>query len=217
MIAAGVLVLQAPPARADGAFPGFDPVERWLRAMPATCAGSQNAGAKVVSYWVGSAMQNDYFIPSRPDVHGEGVAFTEKDAADPDKGTEFIFGFYDAPHHIAGYRLKDDNIGFFGVVAAAPPPQGGVINHMDLAHVALGGNIHLGDTVAHVASEIGLRDLKPTALGSTCPGHSVLDLCDWNQTSCACPHYLESPHRIGTVVFQDARVVALVWNTMACF
>jgi hypothetical protein len=218
MLAAGALAFQATPAGADGAFPGFDPVERWLRSMPATCAGPQNPGARVVSYWVGSAMQNDAFIPSRPDVRGEGVAFTEADAEKgPDASTEFIIGVYDAPHRIAGYQLKDDNIGFFGVVAAAPPPHGGVVNRMDLSHVALGGNIHLGDTVTGVASEIGLHDLKPTALGSTCPGYSVLDLCDWNSTSCACTHYLAGPHRLGTVVFHDERVVALVWNTMACF
>jgi len=183
-------------------------VSRWVHSLPATCAFSR----PFESYWVGTVLLHDEDqFPSntmsewvRHGAHGELFASR-------------IRAYYDPAHRIAAYVESGTDISNFAAIADAAPPPAGVTTPLDLSAVQLGGNVHLGDTLAHVASAVGLKSLHPTPAAGACQGYSVVGFCSWNVKACECPtgNYL-SDKRLGMVVFRAGRVVALAWDDGAC-
>jgi hypothetical protein len=203
-------VSAATPARANIDLSGVDPVSRWAHSLPATC-GFFHPPA---SYWVGSAMSGDEKqFPSsstsewiRRGRHGEQY------------GVARIRALYDPVHKIAGFLESGTDIGNFSLIAGAGPPPPGVATVTDLAPLTFGGNVHLGDTPARVASEVGRGStLRPSSAAPSCPGYTAVGFCPWKRTACACPegNYVQDK-LFGVVVFNRGRAVAFGWDYGEC-
>jgi hypothetical protein len=94
----------------------------------------------------------------------------------------------------------------------------GVAIVTDLAPLTFGGNVHLGDTQARVASEVGLGStLRPSSAAPSCPGYTAVGFCSWKRTACACPEGNYVPDKLfGVVVFNRGRAVAFAWDYGEC-
>ena len=126
----------------------------------------------------------------------------------------------DPQRHVAAYWLGKQDLDEWGAFADAPdPPAAAPPMRADLTKLALGGNVHLGDSLAVVTSALGLHTLMPTDAGPGCPGFGVVELCDWNVAGCACPpsmFYQGSRDISGTIIFRNERVTGLIWDEK-CF
>jgi len=188
---------------------GVDPVSRWVFASPATC----RFGRPAESYWIGAVLSSD--DKQLPRVDNSSGEFTSGDTSGPIK----ITGFYDRVHRIAAYVEKGTDTYNFGVVAdVGPPPSNAKVHAVDLSSVTLGGNVHLGDTLAEVASAVGLKALHPSIASPACAAYSVEGFCSWNRAACHCPTsaYGFMSARLGAVVFHKGRVAALFWDYEPC-
>ena len=197
------------PARGDGTdLGGIDPVSRWVAAMPATCGFYTPRE----TYWVGSALNKDWKqLPN--DTKSEWVRHGTQGGAFVTR----IRGFYDPVHKIAAYVEYGTDIGNRAVLADAPKPPAGVTTRRDLSSMYAVGNVHLGDTVAQVASEIALKGtLHPSPGTHACKEYSVVGLCSWNRKGCECPKGYSPDNEIASVVFHRGRVVALFWDDGYC-
>ena len=191
------------------------PVLRWIQGMPASCALPEVTKAPRstwTAYWVGDVMDHDTDWFDRSKWRKESVRY-----GDGVVTAVAVDGFYDARHRIAAYWQGPTDTYNYGVFAGAAPPARAVVNATDLSSVTLGGNIHLGDSTARVASDIRVRTLELRDLAPSCPGYSALVLCNWNKSSCECPRGNPIPAELGIAVFHKDRVVALAWDKSPCF
>ena len=213
------LVLGALPVRAADStgLGGFDgPVTAWLGRAPASCVltshfkktttGIHLPDSKHVAYWVGHAMDGDTKQLERvlsPNWHGmiEG-------------GVERVQAVDDPRAHAAAFFIGGTDMADWGVLADEPdPPSSAPPMRADLSRLTLGGNVHIGDSIAAVTSALGLHTLTPTDVPA-CPGFGIVELCDWNVAGCACPptmFYQGSKDLSGAIIFRTGRVVGLVW------
>jgi hypothetical protein len=227
MTAAG-LVLGASPVRAADStgLEGFrGPITTWLALAPVSCVVNSYFGpdygrgnlwtSQHAAYWVGNVMDGDrdelgklIYGPS----HGSWNDFGS--------GAMPVVAVDDPHSHVAVYHIGPNDKDEYGAFAEEPdPPRSAPPMRADLSGVTLGGNVHLGDSLAEVTSALGLHTLTPTDVAPTCPGFGVVELCDWNVAGCACPrrmHYLGSHDLSGTIIFRNGRVVGLVWE-LKCF
>jgi hypothetical protein len=188
---------------------GVDPVSRWIFASPATCRFARPA-----EWWsIGAVLSRD--DKQLPPITNSSGDFTSGNA----DGVIKITGLYDRIHRIAAYIEKGTDTDNFGVVAdVAPPPSNAKVHSVDLSAVTLGGNVHLGDTLAQVASAVGLKALHPSTASPACADYSVEGFCSWNRASCHCPTSANGfiSTRLGAVVFHRGRVAALFWDYEPC-
>ncbi len=208
LVCAGTLLSTAVPANADIVW-GVDPVSRWVHSQPATCGFFRPSA----SYGVGAALRHD--DDQIPNIGAsEWVRYGPHGAY---SGTVRIRALYDPVHRIANYDEFGTDIGNFGVGATASAPPPGTTATRDLSAAVLGGKVHLGDTLAQVASAFGLKGLQPVASG-TCHAYRTVGFCSWKRAECACPPSppYTADKRFGMVVFREGRVVAFAWDDGAC-
>jgi hypothetical protein len=131
-------------------------------------------------------------------------------------GTERVEAVYDPHRHIAAFHIGHQDMSDWGALAGeAGPPTSAPPMGADLSRLALGGNVHLGDSLAMVRSALGLHALTPTDMAPACPGLGVVDVCDWNIAGCAPPPRpgYEGSHNIfGVIIFRSGRVAGLLWQ-----
>jgi hypothetical protein len=219
-VIAAAIVLGASPVRAVDrpGISGFSgPIPAWLARAPASCVmdsyfteGRNFPNPNHVAYWVGHAMDGDMkdlesHLPW-PTTWQDSVS----------GGTEVARAVYDPHLHVAAFNIGHQDMNEWGFLADEPaPPAGATRTRADLSRLALGGNVHLGDSLATVTSALGLHTLAPTNAAPACPGFAVVELCDWNVARCACPPsiFYQGSHDIsGTIIFRNRRVVGLFWN-----
>ncbi len=146
----------------------------WLARAPASCVMSSYMSgepplpdSKRVAYWVGHAMDGD-------------EAEVEK-LVRLDRAVAFFLGVTD---------MTD-----WGALAGeTSPPTSAPPMRADLSRLTLGGNVHLGDSLATVRSVLA------------CPGLGVVEVCDWNIAGCAPtprPGYLSQRTRGRVLVAKD--------------
>lgn len=221
-IAAAGLVLGALPARAAdstglGGYGG--PVNAWLGRAPASCVlaslfGKTSTGlhlldSKHVAYWVGHAMDGDIkslaSVLQDPNWHGMIPGAPER-----------VQAVDDPRSHAGAFFIGGTDMADWGILAEEPdPPHSAPPMRADLSGLTLGGNVHLGDSLATVSSALGLHALVPTDTPG-CPGFGIVELCDWNVAGCACPPsmFYQGSHDIsGTIIFRTGRVVGLIWDS----
>jgi len=218
LVAAAALSLTASAASATSAAgmdPGDDPVMRWLHAVPASCVLTKGLGDYGAAYWVGSAMDGDDAFRKR--LSGETQTEPVYVGNPTKEGISVIGALYDARRHISAFSSHGTDTDYYGAFADTPPPHGGAVAAADLSNLTLAGNVHLGDSTARVASEIGLKTVHPSTFGATCPGYAVLELCSWNKTGCVCDLPQAHHPRLGYAIFYDDRVVAFYWTDISCF
>ncbi len=213
------LVLGTTPVRADnstGLGPFTGPITSWLARAPASCVlnsylkrGREFPDSNHVAYWVGHALDDDEaevvkLLRWPADWHGILAG-----------GTEGVAAVYDPLVHVAAFNIGHQDMNEWGALADEPnPPASAPGMRADLSRLTLGGNVHLGDSLASVRSALGLHALAPTET-PRCPGFGVVELCDWNVARCACPPtmFYQGSHDIsGTIIFRYGRVVGLFWN-----
>jgi hypothetical protein len=224
-ITAAGLVLGASPVRAvdHGGLGGFQgPVATWLARAPASCAATTyfghtatgyHAPPKHVAYWVGNAVKGDLkqvdrFFKAHASWSGMTSGGVERSAA-----------VDDPVRHIAAYEIGGTDMFAWGAFADQPdPPANAPPMRADLSSLSLGGNVHLGDSLATVRSALGLASLTPTDTAPLCPGYGVVELCSWNVAGCACPESMSEDNGgvSGTIIFRKDRVVGLIWDAK-CF
>jgi hypothetical protein len=216
---AAALVLAASPTRAfdPAGLGGYDgPIAKWLARAPASCvidsyltSGWRFPNSDHVAYWVGHAMDGDFTTLDKV-LAWPG---TWNGLAD---GVEGVRAVYDPLLHLAAYNIGHQDMDTWGVLADEPEPPIRVSQmRADLSKVSLGGNVHLGDSLAAVTSALGLHALTPTDIAPACPGFGVVELCDWNVARCTCPpsmFYEGSRDISGTIIFRNGRVVGFVWS-----
>ncbi len=225
-VIAAALVLGASPLRAADAagLEGFGgPIATWLALAPESCVVNSYFRtfrgklwtSQHSAFWVGNVMDGDF------EAMGKLVYSASHGSwKDLGGGAMPVAAVFDPHGHVAAYHLGPNDKDEYGAFADEPdPPQSVPPMRADLSRVTLGGNVHLGDSLAEVTSALGLHALTPTDTGPTCPGFGVVELCDWNLAGCACPSYshrLGSHDISGTIIFRKERVVGLVWE-FKCF
>jgi hypothetical protein len=207
----GALPLRAADATGLGGFQG--PIAAWLGSAPASCVLTsyfkrlRTPDSKHVAYWVGHAMDGDF-------AQLNGVLRSSWQGMTAG-GTERVQAVDDPRSHAGAYFIGGTDMADWGVLADEPdPPRIAPPMRADLSHLTLGGNVHLGDSLATVTSALGLHTLTPTDTPQ-CPGFGVVELCDYNVAGCACPpsmFYQGSKDISGTIIFRTRRVVGLVWD-----
>ncbi len=224
-VTAAGLVLSASPLRAadTAGLEGFGgPIAAWLALAPVSCVANSyfksrgNLWASPhAAYWVGNVMDGDFNELGKLIFGGSRANWKDLGG-----GAMPVAAVFDPQSHVAAYHLGPNDKDEYGAFADEPdPPRSAPPMRADLSRVTLGGNVHLGDSLAEVTHAIGLHTLTPTDAGPTCPGFGVVELCDWNLAGCACPSYshrLDSHDISGTIIFRNERVVGLVWE-FKCF
>jgi hypothetical protein len=233
MAGAVTLMLSGSPASSSATNfgPYGGPIISWLARAPASCALSNlrefNESADYrhgdhVAYWVGKAMSNDTeqfqswetSVPKPGAPPGEWSGMADM--------VERVNAVYDRHRSLALFTIGHTDMSVKGIFADQPaPPAGAPEMGMNLSGYRLAGNVHPGDSLAAVQRSLGLHKLAPMPLAS-CPGLSVVETCGWNAKGCACPHTFDVWMKLadagdsGTIVFRNARVSALIWDSK-CF
>jgi len=163
MTAAG-LVLGAPAAQAAnsaglGGYKG--PITTWLARAPAGCVinsyfmpsttGFHLPKTNHVAYWVGHAMDDD--LKQLGDMLRRPA---HKAWSGMVNDVNLVSAVDDPQRHVAAYWLGKQDLDEWGAFADAPdPPAAAPPMRADLTKLALGGNVHLGDSLAVVTSALG--------------------------------------------------------------
>jgi hypothetical protein len=222
-VVAAALVLGALPVRAArvsglGSFEG--PIMAWLARAPASCVMSSYMSgepplpdSKRVAYWVGHAMDGD---------EAEVEKLVRVDLIGSPKNwygytrSERVEAVYDPDSRAVAFFLGPTDMMDWGALAGeTSPPTSAPPMRADLSRLTLGGNVHLGDSLATVRSALGLHALTPTNMAPACPGLGVVEVCDWNIAGCAPtprPWYEGSHNIFGVIIFRNGRVAGFLWQ-----
>jgi len=130
--------------------------------------------------------------------------------------TERVVAVYDSLERSAAFSLGGTDMRDWGALASETgPPTSAPPMRANLSRLTLGGNVHLGDSIATVRSALGLHALTPTDMAPACPGLGVVEVCDWNIAGCApTPRSgYEGSHNIfGVIIFRSGRVAGFLWQ-----
>jgi len=221
----------APAAPAVPAAPSADsPLGRWYRSL----AGGEcytNLPESKSGYQVAAAIgpEVDAFLGYPREKRHPGAPLSTFTVAPLNKPFTHIGAIYDSAHRTGlFFEFGQDRLTTRLIANVGAPPL--AVKERDLSALAMGGKVHLGDTLDNVRAALGVPSASPQTTVSACrfppaatysamifygpPHHPPIPARDNNCRDVG--QDIKSAQALGTILFRANRVVLMEWDYIAC-
>jgi hypothetical protein len=221
----------APAAPAVPAAPSADsPVGRWYRSLPGgECYTNLPESTPGYQVAVPIGPEVDAFLGYPRESRHPGAPLSTFTVAPLNKPFTQLGAIYDSAHKIGlFYEFGQDRLSTRVIANAGAPPV--AVKERDLSALAMGGKVHLGDTLENVRAAFSVPSALPRTTVSACgfpratadsalifygpPHHPPVPARNNNCRDVG--QDIKSAQTLGIIVFRARRVVLMEWDYIAC-